>query len=82
VAFDQNPTVAAVYPMMGNPDGAFARRVVPVAAIPDVVMAIPAVIAVDPHISGMRCMLVMFMERWGRRNADNDLCYCRRRSET
>ena len=73
MSFDQDPSVAAMFPVMGNPDGALVRRMRPMAMYPDVVVAVPAVVAVDPDPSSMRWMVMDLNDRCRRRNADEDL---------
>ena len=82
VTFNQDPAVAAMLPVMGDPDGVLMRWMSPIAMHPNVMVAIPAVIAVDPHPSRMRCMFMMFNDGRRRRNADDDLRHRDRRSET
>ena len=82
VAFDHDPAVAAPFPVMGNPNGAIMRRMRPVAMNPYVAVTIPTMIAIVPHPSGMRWMLMMLNDRRRRCNAHNNLCQCNRRSET
>ena len=82
VAFDQDPAVTAMLPAMRNPDRAMMRGANPVAVNPDVAVAIPAVIAVDPNPTFMRRMVVDLDDRLGRRNAHNDLRHTGGRNET
>src|SRR5580693_549565 len=67
---------------MGNPDGAGMRWMHPTAVSPDVAVAIPTVVAVVPHPSVMRWMVMMLNDGRRRCNAHNNLCQCNRRSET
>jgi hypothetical protein len=48
VAFDENVATTAMYPVMGNPMRAVMRRTIPAARGPDVAIAIPAMVTVDP----------------------------------
>jgi hypothetical protein len=82
MAFHQHPAIAAPFPVMVNPDGAWMRGMGPKAMNPDVVLAVPAVVAFDPYPSVMRWMVMMLSERRRRRNADDDLRHHNRRSET
>src|ERR1700691_6214576 len=68
--------------MMGNPDGAVMWRPHPLTMNPDVAVAIPTVVAVVPHPSVMRWMVMMLNDGRRRCNAHNNLCQCNRRSET
>ena len=74
VAFDQDPAVTALLPAMRNPDRAAMRGADPMAVDPDVAVAIPAVIAVDPHITIMRRTVVLFDDGRGRRDTNDNLC--------
>lgn len=49
---------------------------------PNVAMAIPTVVSIHPHPSWMQRMLMVFNDRGWRRDADDDLRKCGRRSET
>ena len=82
MAFHQHPAIAAPLPVMVNPDGAWMRGMGPKAMNPDVVLAIPAVVAFDPHPSDMRRIVMMLNDGWRRRNADDDLSHRNRGSET
>ena len=73
MAFNQHPAVAAVLPAMGDPDRAGMGRPDPMAMHPNVAMAIPAVIAVDPDPAVMRWMLVDFDDGRGRRHTNDNL---------
>ena len=82
VTFDQNPAVAAVLPAMRHPDRAVMRRASPMTVDPDVAVAIPAVIAVDPNPSMMRRTVMSFDEGRGRLHAHYDLRKSGGRHET
>ena len=82
MAFDQDPAVAAMLPAMRHPDRAAMRGANPVAVNPDVTMAIPAVIAVDPDPTLMRWMVVDFDDRLGGSHANDDLRKSSGRHET
>ena len=81
MAFDQNPAVSAPVPVMGDPDGAGMRRLCPMAMNPEVLVAVPAMVAFDPYPSVMRWMVMMLNDRRRRRNADDDLSHCNRGRE-
>ena len=72
----------APFPVVGNPDCTIMRRMHPMAMNPFVAVAIPTVVAIVPHPSIMRWMVVMLNDGRGRCNAHNNLCQCNRRSET
>ena len=82
MAFDQNPAIAALFPAMGNPDGAGMRWTRPTAMNPDVAVAVPAVITVDPYPSLVRWTVMMLNDGWRWCNADDDLRHRNRRRET
>ena len=82
VTFNQDPAAIALFPMMSDPYRAWVRRIAPKAMNPNVAVAIPAVIAVDPYPSGMRWMLVNLDYRRRRRYANNHLSHRGRRHET
>lgn len=73
VAFDQDPAVTAVLPVMRDPDRVAMRGTNPVAVDPDITVAIPAVIAVDPHPTFMRRTVVFFDDGRGRRDTNDNL---------
>jgi hypothetical protein len=72
VAFDEDPTIAPLLPAMGNPDRAGMRGADPMAMGPNVAMAVPAVIAVDPHPAFMRRRAIAFDDGRGRRHASHN----------
>ncbi len=82
VALYQHPAIAAAFPVMVDPDSAGMRRMRPKAVNPDVVLAVPAVVAFDPYPPIMRWMVMMLRDGWRRRNADDNLRKCGRGSET
>lgn len=67
---------------MVDPDRTVMWRTHPLAMDPDVAVAIVTMVAVVPYPSVMRWMVMMLNERRRRRNADDDLRNCNRRSET
>ena len=73
VAFYQDPATVPLFPVMSHPHGTGPRRMSPIATDPNIAVAIPAVVAVDPDPSGMRWMFVDFNDRRGRRHANNNL---------
>jgi len=82
VTVNQDPAIAAMLPVMSDPNGVLMRWMRPIAMHPDVVVTIPTVVAVNPHPSGVRRMFMMLNDwRW-RSNADDNLSDCRPRSET
>jgi len=82
VAFDQDPAAIALFIVMGNPDCAGMRRTNPIAMNPDVAVAIPAVIAIDPDPSGMRWMVVDLDDGRRGRHTNDHLRGCDRRRKT
>lgn len=82
VALDQNIAVTTMLPVMGDPDVAGMPGARPVAVNPDVTVAIPAVIAVDPDPTFMRWMVVDLDDGRGRRDANDDLRHNGSRNET
>ena len=82
VAFDQDPAVTAMLPAMRNPDSIAMRGANPVAVNPDVAVAIPTVIAVDPDPTFMRWMVVDLDDGRGGRHAHDDLRQHGGRNET
>jgi hypothetical protein len=72
VAFDEDPAIAPLLPAMGNPGRAGMRGADPVAVDPDVAVAIPAVIAVDPDPAFMRRRAIVFDDGRGRRHANHN----------
>jgi hypothetical protein len=82
VTFDQDPAVTAMLPAMRDPDRAMMRRADPVAVHPNVTVAIPAVITVNPHITLMRRTVVDLDDRLGRSHANYDLRKSSGRYET
>ena len=82
VPFDQDPAVTAVLPAMGDPDRVAMRGANPVAVDPDVTVAVPAVIAVDPDPTFMRRTVMDFDDGRGRRHANYDLRESSGRYET
>lgn len=81
VAFNQNPSAIALFPMMADPDGAGMGWVSPKTVNPDVAVAVPAMMSFDPYPSVMRWMVMLLNDGRRRRNADNDLRHCNRGSE-
>ena len=73
VAFDQDPAVTAMLPAVCDPDRAGMRGANPVTVNPDVAVAIPAVIAVDPDPTFMRWMVMDLDDGRGGRHANDDL---------
>ncbi len=69
-------------PAMGNPHRTGTRGVRPIAFDPDISVAIPILIAIDPNPSGMRWTMMHLHDgrRWP--NADYDLSQCGRRCHT
>ena len=82
VALNQDPAVTAMFPAMRDPDRATMRGANPVPVNPDVAVAIPAVIAVDPDPTFMRRTVVGFDDRRGGRHANYDLRHSGDRNET
>lgn len=82
VSFDQNPAVTAVLPAMRDPDRVAMRGANPAAVNPDVTVAVPAVITVDPDPTFMRWMVMDFDDRLGGSHANYDLRESSGRNET
>ena len=82
VSFDQDPAVTAVLPAMRDPDRVAMRGANPAAVNPDVTVAVPAVITVDPDPTFMRWMVMDFDDRLGGSHADYDLRESSGRNET
>jgi hypothetical protein len=73
VAFDQNVAAIAMHPMMGDPTLAMMGRTVPAAGNPDVMGAVPAVVAIDPDEFRAGAGGAGFNNGGGRSYADHDL---------
>jgi hypothetical protein len=73
MAFDQNPTIVMVNPVMGNPMRAVMGWAIPAAGNPDVVPAVPAVIAINPNEIPLRWRRATLNDggRWA--NANHNL---------
>jgi hypothetical protein len=82
VTFHQHIAAVTVFPAVCDPDGARMRGMSPAAMDPDVAVAIPAMIAIDPHPAVMRWMIVNFNDWFRRRDADIDLRHCNRGDQT
>jgi hypothetical protein len=82
VTLNQHIAAVAVFPAVGNPDSAGMRWTGPAAVDPDVAVAIPAMITINPHPAVMRWMIVNFNDWFRRRNADVDLRHCDRGDQT
>jgi len=86
VPFYQDPAAVALFPAMSNPNRAGMRWMRPVALHPNIAPAVPAVIAVDPHPSGMRWTIVDFDDRRRRSDANHysnlGQCGCRRQTHS
>ncbi len=75
MAFDQDPAVATMFPAMGFPGGAGMRGAGPMAMNPNVAVAIPAVMAIDPHPSVVRRTVVTLDNGRRRLYADDNLSH-------
>ncbi len=75
MAFDQDPAAFALLPAMGDPNGAGMRWLGPMAVDPNVAVAVPAVIAIDPHPVTMRWAIVSLDDGRGRRYANDNLSH-------
>ena len=82
MALDQDIAVAVVVPAMRNPVGAWMRRPRPAPVNPDVAVAIPAVIAVNPDPTVMRWMVVDLDDGLRGSHANDDLRHNGSRNET
>ena len=65
--------IVMFYPPVSDPALALMGRTLPAAGNPDVVVAIPAVIAVDPHETTLRRPAALFNDRGRGANADHYL---------
>ena len=61
------------YPPVRNPARTWMRWAFPAAWGPDVAVALPAMIAVNPHETTFRWPASLFVHRRRRRNADHNL---------
>src|SRR5208337_3142466 len=68
MSFLHLPVIAMMYPPVSNPSLVFTGWALPPAGGPDVVVALPAMIAVDPHVTPFRRPATVFVH--GRRGAD------------
>lgn len=84
VTFDQHPAVTTMLPAMGDPDRTGMRGTRPVAVDPNIAVAIPTVIAVDPDPAVMRWTIMDLDDGVRRRHAydDSHLRQCSSRRET
>jgi len=73
VALDQDPAVTTMLPVMGDPNRVAMRGANPVAVNPNVAVAIPAVVAVDPDPTFMRWMVVDLNDGRGGLHPNHDL---------
>ena len=73
VTFLHLPVIAAVDPPVGDPTLPFMGRALPAAGSPDVVVAFPAVVAVDPHVSAIGRPAAFFVHGWRRSDANHNL---------
>ena len=78
--FDQHPFSVAVNPFVRHPVPTWLWRTIPAAGSPNIVVALPAVVAINPHESLLRRPTAFFND-WGRgANADHNLRKrCRRK---
>ena len=65
--------VASVHPAVSNPMLAMMRRTVPTASRPNIMVAIPALITVDPLIASARRRWAVLNNRRRWRYANNNL---------
>ena len=82
VAFFENPAIVAVNPMMGNPVPTGVGWTIPAAGCPDVAIAVPAMVAVDPNISAIRRWWTALNDGGRRSDADHNLREGSGRSQT
>ncbi len=78
VTLDEHIAAVTVFPAVGDPNRTRVRGMRPVAMMPDIAVAIPAMVPINPHPSRMRRMIVNFNDWFRRRNADIDLRHCNR----
>jgi hypothetical protein len=74
VAFDEHIASTAMYPVMGHPMCMAVRRTIPSARRPDIAVAIPAMIAINPFIFGTGAWAASFDDGGRRSYTDHDLC--------
>ncbi len=73
VTFDQDPTAAAMDPVMPDPVSARVRRAIPATGNPYIAAAVPALITSNPHITALWRWRTALND-WGRwANANHDL---------
>jgi hypothetical protein len=73
VSFHEDPAASTMYVVACDPDGMRARWCGPVTGRPNVTGTVPAMIAADPDVAGMRAWAIVFNDRRWRRDADDNL---------
>jgi hypothetical protein len=73
VAFNQDPAIVVVNPLVRNPDGVGLGRTVPAAGNPDIAVAIPVVITGDPHVAAIGWRRAALNDGSRRANANHNL---------
>ena len=83
VPFLKHPAIVAMDPAMRFPPGARMGRTVPAAGNPYIAVAVPVMVAGDPHVAALRRWGATLNNRGWRSNADNDLRErnCRRQAK-
>jgi hypothetical protein len=73
VSIDKNPTIVAMFPMMGYPRRVPMRWFRPRPAMPDIAVAIPTMVTGLPHPTRVRSVAVMLYNRCRRSDMDINL---------
>ena len=83
VAFNQDPAIVVVNPLVRDPDAAGMGRTVPAAGNPDVAVAVPVVITGDPHVAAIRWRRAALNDGSRRANTNHNLRKrsCRRQTK-
>jgi hypothetical protein len=73
MAFDEDPAIVAVNPVVSYPTRAGMGRTIPAAGNPDIALTVPAVIPVDPHEAPFRRTAALFGDDGRGANANHNL---------
>jgi len=84
VAFDHDPAIVAVNPMVGDPMRTGMGWAIPTAWNPDVAATVPALISVNPHKAALRRRRTTLDDGGRRADANHNLRKgrCRRQTES